>query len=145
MRIALLTYRGNMFCGGQGIYAAYIARELTALGHEVHVIAGPPLPELEPGIPLHVIPNRNFFARELDEVLAEGRSFEALWPSHLWELGLTRLGVFPEMTAFGLRLLVRWRRLQRRYRFDVVLDNQSLTWCLLGLQATGVPVAAMVQ
>ena len=73
MRIALLTYRGNMFCGGQGIYAAYIARELTALGHQVHVIAGPPLPELEPGIPLHVIPNRNFFARELDEVLAEAR------------------------------------------------------------------------
>lgn len=144
MRIALLTYRGNMFCGGQGIYAAYIARELTALGHQVHVIAGPPLPELEPGIPLHVIPNRNFFARELDEVLAEGRPFETLWPSHLWELGLTRLGVFPEMTAFGLRLLVRWRRLQRRYRFDVVLDNQSLSWGLLGLQATGVPVAAMV-
>ena len=28
MRIALLTYRGNMFCGGQGIYAAYLARGL---------------------------------------------------------------------------------------------------------------------
>ena len=27
MRIALLTYRGNMFCGGQGIYAAYLARD----------------------------------------------------------------------------------------------------------------------
>ena len=27
MRIALLTYRGNMYCGGQGIYAAYLARE----------------------------------------------------------------------------------------------------------------------
>ena len=144
MRIALLTYRGNMFCGGQGIYAAFIARELAGLGHDVHVIAGPPLPELEPAIPLHVIPNRNFFARELDEVLAEGRPFETLWPSHLWELGLTKLGVFPEMTAFGLRLLVRWKQLQERYRFDVVLDNQSLSWGLLGLQATGVPVAAMV-
>ncbi len=144
MRIALLTYRGNMFCGGQGIYAAFIARELAGLGHDVHVIAGPPLPELEPAIPLHVIPNRNFFARELDEVLAEGRPFETLWPSHLWELGLTKLGVFPEMTAFGLRLLVRWKQLQERYRFDVVLDNQSLSWGLLGLQAMGVPVAAMV-
>src|SRR5262245_19531928 len=61
LRIALLTYRGNMFCGGQGIYAAYLARELRRLGHAVHVIAGPPLPELEPGIPLHVIPNRNVF------------------------------------------------------------------------------------
>ena len=46
MRIALLTYRGNMYCGGQGIYAAYLAREWKRAGHDVHVIAGPPLPEL---------------------------------------------------------------------------------------------------
>ena len=32
MRIALLTYRGNMFCGGQGIYAAYLAREWKRAG-----------------------------------------------------------------------------------------------------------------
>ena len=31
MRIALLTYRGNMYCGGQGIYAAYLAREWQQL------------------------------------------------------------------------------------------------------------------
>ena len=144
MRIALLTYRGNMFCGGQGIYAAYIARELAALGHDVHVIAGPPLPELEPGIPLHVIPNENFFAREMREALPHDNPFRALFPSHLWELGLTRLGVFPEMTTFGLRLLVRWKQLQQRHRFEVVLDSQSLTWGLLGLQACGVPVVGMV-
>jgi hypothetical protein len=41
VRIALLTYRGNMYCGGQGIYAAYLAREWKRAGHEVHVIAGP--------------------------------------------------------------------------------------------------------
>ena len=142
MRIALLTYRGNMFCGGQGIYAAAIARELTRLGHEVHVIASPPLPELEPGIPLHRIPNANFFAQPMREALPPDNPFRSLLPGHLWELGLTRFGVFPEMTAFGIRLLLRWRRLQRRHRFDVVLDNQSLSWGLLPLQATGVPVVA---
>ena len=144
MRIALLTYRGNMFCGGQGIYAANLARELHSLGHEVHVISGPPLPELEPDIPLHEIPNGNYFARDVEELLKGPRPFRALLPSNLWELGLTRVGVFPEMTAFGIRLLLRWRALQQRYQFDVVLDNQSLSWGLLGLQATGVPVAAMV-
>jgi glycosyltransferase involved in cell wall biosynthesis len=143
VRIALLTYRGNMFCGGQGIYAAYIARELHRLGHDVHVIGGPPLPELEPGIPLHVIPNENFFSLPMREALAD-TGLRALVPSNLWELGLTRLGVFPEMTAFSLRLLVRWRELQRRHRFDVVLDNQSLGWGLLGLQATGVPVVGLI-
>jgi glycosyltransferase involved in cell wall biosynthesis len=144
LRIAVLTYRGNMFCGGQGIYAAAIARELRRLGHEVHVIAGPPLPELEPGIPLHVIPNENFFGLELARALPRDNPFRALLPSHLWELALTRLGVFPEMTAFSLRLAARWGRLQGAHRFDVVLDNQSLGWGLLALQASGVPVVGMV-
>ncbi len=144
MRIALLTYRGNMFCGGQGIYAAHLARELHRLGHQVHVIAGPPLPELEPGIPLHVIPNENFFARPLAEALPFPHPLRALLPGNLWELALTRLSVFPEMTAFGFRLLLRWKRLHQRHRFDVVLDNQSLCWGLLGIQATGVPVVGVV-
>ena len=144
MRIALLTYRGNMFCGGQGIYAAYVARELKALGHDVHVIAGPPLPELEPDIPLHVIPNANSFGLPLDEALHAEQPLHALWPPNLWELALTRIGVFPEMTSFGLRLLVRWKRLQQEHRFDVVLDNQCLSWGLLGLQATGVPVVSVI-
>ena len=76
MRIALLTYRGNMFCGGQGIYAAYLARELHALGHQVHVIAGPPLPELAPGIPLHTIPNENFFGRRLAQALPGDHEYQ---------------------------------------------------------------------
>jgi MMP alpha-(1->4)-mannosyltransferase len=144
MRIALVTYRGNMFCGGQGVYAAALAKGLFELGHDVHVISGPPLPELAPGIPLHVIPNEMFFALPLAEALPKAAPFRALWPGNLWELGLTRFGVFPEMTAFGLRLLLRWGELQRRHRFDVVLDNQSLSWGLLALQALGTPVAAVV-
>ncbi len=144
MRIALLTYRGNMFCGGQGVYAANLARSLHSLGHEVHVIAGPPLPELDPEIPLHEIPDGNYFARDTADVVSAENRFATLLPGNLWEFGLTRLKVFPEMTAFGIRLLLRWKTLQQRYRFDVVLDNQSLSWGLLALQATGIPVTAMV-
>jgi glycosyltransferase involved in cell wall biosynthesis len=144
VRIALLTYRGNMFCGGQGIYAAYLAREWQRAGHDVHVIAGPPLPELEPGIPLHVIPNQNVFGRKHPEWLPRERPFELLHPLSLWELGVSRIGVFPEMQTFGLRLLSRWRALQRRHRFDVVFDNQCLSWGLLGIRATGVPVVSVI-
>jgi glycosyltransferase involved in cell wall biosynthesis len=144
LRVALLTYRGNMFCGGQGIWAAYVARELARLGHEVHVIAGPPLPDLPPEIPLHVIPNENFFALPMHQALPRGAPLRALLPGNLWELGLTRFGVFPEMTTFGMRLLLRWRELQTRHRFDVVLDNQSLCWGLLGLQAAGTPVVGVI-
>jgi glycosyltransferase involved in cell wall biosynthesis len=144
MRIALLTYRGNMFCGGQGVYAAALANALHALGHEVHVIAGPPLPDLAPGIPLHVIPNANVFGSRHPEWARRENPFELLWPLNLWELGVSRFGVFPEMHSFGLRLLVAWRRLHARHRFDVVFDNQSLAWGLLGIRATGVPVVSVI-
>jgi glycosyltransferase involved in cell wall biosynthesis len=144
VRIALLTYRGNMFCGGQGIYAAYLAREWSRAGHDVHVIAGPPLPELEPGIPLHVIPNENVFGLRHPDWLPRDNPFALFKPLSLWELGVSRVGVFPEMQTFGLRLLHRWRRLQREHRFDVVFDNQCLSWGLLGIRASGVPVVSVI-
>ena len=144
VRIALLTYRGNMFCGGQGIYAACLAREWQRAGHDVHVIAGPPLPELAPGIPLHVIPNENVFGVRHPDWIRRERPLALLAPLNLWELGVSRFGVFPEMQSFGLRLLLRWRALQERHRFDVVFDNQSLSWGLLGLRASGVPVVSVI-
>ena len=144
MRIALLTYRGNMYCGGQGIYAAYLAREWKRAGHDVHVIAGPPLPEVEPGIPLHVMPNENVFGQEHPDWLPREDPFALLKPLSLWELGVSRFGVFPEMQTFGIRLLQRWRQLQNRHRFDVVFDNQSLSWGLLGIRAAGVPVVSVI-
>ncbi len=144
MRIALLTYRGNMFCGGQGIYAAYLAREWQRAGHDVHVIAGPPLPEVAEGIPVHEIHNDNVFGHAYPDFYDPSRPFSLLRPLSLWELGVSRFGVFPEMQTFSLRLLMRWRALQRRYRFDVVFDNQSLGWGLLGIRATGVPVVSVI-
>jgi glycosyltransferase involved in cell wall biosynthesis len=144
LRIALLTYRGNMYCGGQGIYAAYLAREWRSAGHDVHVIAGPPLPALDPGIPLHVIPNENVFGVRHPEWARRPNPFALLEPLNLWEFGVSRFGVFPEMQTFGLRLLMRWRRLQERHRFDIVFDNQSLCWGLLGIRATGVPVVSVI-
>jgi len=144
VRIALLTYRGNMFCGGQGIYAAYLAREWKRAGHDVHVFAGPPFPELEDGIPLHEIPNDNVFGQTTREAIDPNDPFSILKPLSLWELGVSRFGVFPEMQTFGFRLMRRWREIQKRYRFDVVFDNQCLSWGLLGIQAMGVPVVSVI-
>ena len=144
MRIALLTYRGNMFCGGQGIYAAYLAREWKKAGHDVHVIAGPPFPELEPDIPLHEIPNENVFGVDHPEWARRDNPFALLKPLSLWELGVSRFGVFPEMQTFSLRLLARWKQLHDRYKFDIVFDNQCLGWGLLGIRATGVPVVSVI-
>ena len=144
MRIALLTYRGNMYCGGQGIYAAYLAREWKKAGHEVHVIAGPPLPDLEPDIPLHVIENENIFGLPFADWARENDPRRLLTPLNLWELGVSRIGVFPEMQTFGFRLLRQWKELQRKHRFDVVFDNQCLSWGLLGMRKMGVPVVSVI-
>ena len=44
LRIAFVAYRGNMRCGGQGIYLWFLARELARLGHRVDVLGRPALP-----------------------------------------------------------------------------------------------------
>ena len=144
MRIALLTYRGNMYCGGQGIYAAYLAREWKKAGHDVHVIAGPPLPELPDDIPLHVVPNENVFGLPLKDWARQKDARNLLSPVNLWELGVSRIGVFPEMQSFGLRLFLRWKELHEKHRFDIVFDNQCLSWGLLGIRALGVPVVSVI-
>jgi glycosyltransferase involved in cell wall biosynthesis len=144
MRIALLTYRGNMYCGGQGIYASYLAREWQKAGHEVHVFAGPPFPALPPGVPLHKIDNENVFGLPLAEWARTKDPRRLLSPLNLWELGASRLGVFPEMQTFGFRLLRQWPALQRAHGFDVVFDNQCLSWGLLGLRRLGVPVVSVI-
>jgi len=133
-----------MFCGGQGIYAAYLAREWRRAGHDVHVFAGPPFPELDDGIPLHEIPNDNSFGQTMREAFDPGAPYSLLKPLSLWELGVSRFGVFPEMQTFGLRLMRRWPEIQKRHRFDVVFDNQCLSWGLLGIQAMGVPVVSVI-
>jgi glycosyltransferase involved in cell wall biosynthesis len=144
VRIALLTYRGNMYCGGQGIYAAYLAREWQKAGHDVHVIAGPPFPDLEPGIPLHEIENENVFGLPLADWARENDARRLLTPLNLWELGVSRIGVFPEMQTFAFRLLRQWKALQEEHRFDVVFDNQTLAWGLLGIRKMGVPVVSVI-
>jgi glycosyltransferase involved in cell wall biosynthesis len=133
-----------MFCGGQGIYAAYLAKEWKLAGHDVHVFAGPPYPELEPGIPLHKIHNDNVFGQEHPDYFDAERPFSLLRPLSLWELGVSRFGVFPEMQTFGFRMMMRWKRFQEKYHFDVVFDNQTLSWGLLAIQAMGVPVISVI-
>ncbi|CAM5732445.1 hypothetical protein SALBM217S_03887 [Streptomyces griseoloalbus] len=47
LRIALLTYKGNPFCGGQGVYVRHLSRELARLGHRVEVLGAQPYPVLD--------------------------------------------------------------------------------------------------
>lgn len=138
LRVALLCYRGEPHCGGQGVYIRHLSRELVALGHQVEVIAGPPYPTLDPGVGLTRLPGLELFAEPnpfRTPALAELRT-AADWVEHLdWRWR----GNYPEPLAFSLRA---WRHLRsRRAEFDLVHDNQGLGYGLLGLR---LPVLATV-
>ncbi|TCO53090.1 glycosyltransferase family 4 protein [Actinocrispum wychmicini] len=135
LRVALLSYRGKAHCGGQGVYIRHLSRELTALGHYVEVIAGPPYPVLDPGVPLVRTPSLDLYAEPnpfRTPKLAELRRI----PDWI-EFVTMRRGGFPEPLTFSLRV----RRYLATHRFDIVHDNQSLGYGLLGLRT---PVIATV-
>jgi glycosyltransferase involved in cell wall biosynthesis len=142
VRICFLCYRGNMYCGGQGIYMYYLTRELRRLGHEVDVMVGPPYPEIAEGIRVHKLPSLNLYdcAIEGRTWLPQDNPYRIFSPANLFEFMATKMGMFPEMLTFSLRAYQKVRQLLPEYRFDVVHDNQCLAYGLLLIRALNIPV-----
>jgi len=150
LRIAFASYRGNMRCGGQGVYLWFLARELAALGHEVDVLVGPPYPDPMP-FAREVVELENlefwgkWFARDWAAFFPADAPLRVLAPLHFYELAASRLGFLPEPAAFSLRAFRELaRRLGRGWRYDLVHDVQCLGWGLLGIRALGAPVVSTV-
>ncbi|MEV0599507.1 glycosyltransferase family 4 protein [Streptomyces sp. NPDC050315] len=128
LRIALLTYKGNPFCGGQGVYVRHLSRELAGLGHSVEVIGAQPYPVLDGGVPLTELPSLDLY-RQPDPFRTPKRGEYRDWIDAL-EVGAMWTGGFPEPLTFSLR--ARRHLAARRGDFDVVHDNQTLGYGLLG-------------
>jgi glycosyltransferase involved in cell wall biosynthesis len=143
MKICLLTYRGNPYCGGQGVYAAELGGALARRGHEVHAVTGPPYPPPVDGIRWHRVPGLNLLDGPEPYPPPEA-PLSAFEPLRLYERAAAALGVFPEMTAFSVRAFWAVRRLMRRHRFDILHDNQTLGWGLLPLKHLGAPLVATI-
>lgn len=141
MKICLLSYRGNPYCGGQGIYLTYLANELVRLGHEVHVIVGPPLPLFLHGSTVHPIENYNFFGKKRD-FLPPGNPFKIFSPLHFYEFAASRFGVFPEIKAFSIRAFFKLKEILQTHRFDILHDNQCLGYGMLLWKTLGIPVVS---
>ena len=141
MRICLLCYRGNPYCGGQGIYIYYLARELYNQGHEVHVISGPPYPEVAEGVTLHPLESLNLY--ETGDSLIKSLS-RVKNPIDFYEFAAVCLGTFPEPLAFSLRAYRRIREIIKDYRFDIIHDNQCLGYGLLLMKHLKIPVVATI-
>lgn len=129
-----------MYCGGQGVYLYYLSRELQRLGHEVDVVVGPPYPDIAPGIEEHRVENLNFFENQFPKKTP----FKVFTPLNLYELAVTRVGMFPEMFAFSMRAYEKVRQLLCQRRFDIIHDNQTLGYGILLMKAFKIPIVATV-
>ncbi|QCX76285.1 D-inositol 3-phosphate glycosyltransferase [Streptomyces sp. YIM 121038] len=133
LRIALLTYKGNPFCGGQGVYVRHLSRELARLGHRVEVIGAQPYPVLDEGedldgLSLTELPSLDLY-RQPDPFRTPKRDEYRDWIDAL-EVATMWTGGFPEPVTFSLRARRQLRA--RRGAFDVIHDNQTLGYGLLG-------------
>lgn len=141
LRVALLGYRSNPYSGGQGIYLKYLSRALTGAGHRVAVISGEPYPELSDEVELVKLPGLNLYAA--------ANHVTALRPRHLrsftdtFEYLSMLTGGFPEPYTFGRRL-TRHFAARAHGRYDVVHDNQCLSWGTLALQQRGLPLVTTI-
>ncbi|MET7336169.1 glycosyltransferase family 4 protein [Nonomuraea sp. NPDC005650] len=130
LRIALLSYRSKPTCGGQGVYLRHLSRELVALGHHVEVFSGQPYPELDEGVILREVPSLDLY-RDEDPFRTPKLHEYRDWIDWL-EVGTMWSAGFPEPLTFTLRA---YRELKKRLGdFDVVQDNQTLGYGLLGIQ-----------
>jgi glycosyltransferase involved in cell wall biosynthesis len=135
LRVAFLIYRGNPHCGGQGVYSRHLTRELTELGHEVTMFAGPPWPVADDPVVLEKVQSLDLYKRE--------NPFRVPWPHEFrtWEdveeFSIMAAAGFPEPYAFSRRVYKQMR--DRRDEFDLVHDNQCLGRGLLGFVRDGWP------
>src|SRR5574341_1768308 len=139
LRIAYLVYRGNPYCGGQGVYTRHLAKELTELGHRITVLSGPPYPDLVDPAQLERVPGLDLYRAS--------NPFRVPWPHELrdgvdlGELAIMSAAGYPEPWGFSMRA----RRILsgRRHEFDLVHDNQCLgTGLLHMMRRDGWPVLA---
>lgn len=140
MRIALLSYRSEPHCGGQGVYVRNLSSGLVDLGHEVEVFSGQPYPELDPRVRLTPVPSLDLY-RDPDPFRTP-RPSEFRDAIDILELMAMWTAAFPEPLTFSLRVA---RILTRRAdEFDVIHDNQCLGYGLLSLRRAGMPLVATV-
>lgn len=117
----------------------YLSRALTAMGHRVTVISGPPYPHLDATVTLQKLPSLDLYANGLKSVKLATLIGDPLGRAE-WFSKLT--GGFIEPWTFGERVR-EWLR-PRLGEFDIIHDNQTLADGVLDLQFTGIPLVTTI-
>ncbi len=131
LNIAICSYRSAPFGGGQGVFVFELSKALHDLGHNVDVISGPPYPNLEDSIKLIASPGLDLFStfnfqKRLRMFLEKKNKSADDW----YEFISALFGGFPELKTFGNRA----QTLLKDSSYDVVIDNQSLSYGMIKVQ-----------
>ena len=146
MKICFIMYQGNMYSGGQGVYLYYLTRELARMGHEVHVLAGPPYPELDDKVIAHNLKTYSYWSyhHEKEDFLFKRNPLSYFHPVNFYEFVSTRIALSSLLLTFSVRAWMKLRELSREHRFDIVHDNQTLSYGNWLMQASGFPIVATI-
>ena len=139
LKICLLSYRGNPHSGGQGVYIRHLSKALKDLGHLVNVVSGPPYPILDKGIKLIRLASLDLYNPQ--NLFRMPTARELANPINLIEwLDISTMG-FPEPFTFGLRIKRYFKK--RPHRYDIIHDNQSLSYGIRDI-ARKIPTVATI-
>jgi len=138
LNVCLLGYRSAPYGGGQGIYLKYLSKALVEAGHSVDVISGQPYPHLDPRVKLIKMPGMNLFETGLSSIRPHHLS--SLTNIIEWTGKLS--GAFSEPYCFGRRVVKYLAKHGRHY--DIIHDNQCLSYGMLELQKRGFPLVTTI-
>jgi glycosyltransferase involved in cell wall biosynthesis len=143
MHICLLSYRCYPYSGGQGIYVRYLSRYLKELGHNIDVVSGPPYPQLDEGIKLIKLPSLDLYTLTEWRRLFINPAKLISSPDLVEWLGECS-GFFTEPLTFGMRAYNYLRQDNRFRKYDIIHDNQSLSYSIPKIQELGIPVVTTI-
>ncbi len=144
MRALFLCYRGNPFCGGQGIYLYHLTKELAKLGVTIDVIVGPPYPDpLDEWATVYKLETLNMWSIKTKHFPYE-KLIKLYKPWHFTDYMLTRFHIFPEMETFSMKAFFLLRKLLKENTYDIIHDVQCLGWGLLPMKEYGIPIVTTV-
>ena len=144
MKVLLLCYRGNPYCGGQGIYIYHLSKELSKLGVDVDVMVGPPYPDpLHDWATVHKLENLNMWSIKTEDIPYE-KLKRVYSPLNFVDYFLTRYHIFPEMETFSMRAFFSIKKLLKKKQYDIIHDVNTLGWGLLPMKGYGIPVISTI-
>jgi len=142
VRVCILSYRSYPYSGGQGIYMRYLSNALRDLGHEVDMMSGPPYPIVDDGVGLIKLPSLDLYRfGSWQRLFIDPRKLNTR--ANLVEWSGIMTGYFSEPLAFGIRAYQYLRRDDIK-KYDVIHDNQTMSWGILDILKAGYPVVETI-